>query len=410
MKRISISILIGIGFSLLAFVFLKLHEKKARSKNGLSDLFKKGRSTPQKSYKAELQIIIGNREDDNKIIERTKYQILERFRNEYKKFSAIKLDKNRYRLNAEDIPDTNIFKKLITESMKIEFTEIFTLDEIAESFEKANSNLIESDTDISKRKKELLEKKAADSANDKLSAILAQEDYEQMEAKKGFAEFINFNQSYSNNSGRPMYPAALGYVKIKDTFQLNKILSDTAILSRFPEILRFAYGSYDDNSSIKDHPLALYALKVIDQPFNPNPTHEQIIDAICDFEPTTGNPMIAFDFSSAGAENWYLMTKRNIGKPIAIVANNVVLSAPLVESAIEGGKTRITGSFSVEETRYLSNMFKSRPLLLPVKISESNFIASQKSKKIIWILMGVFLFISALSYGVSFLIKPASKS
>src|SRR4029079_12853629 len=136
----------------------------------------------------ELQIIIGNRKDENEIIERTKYQILERSRDEYKNFSAIKLDKNTYRLNAEDIPDTNIFKKLITESIKIEFTEIFTLDEIAESFEKANSSLIESDTDISKRKKELPEKKAADSANDKLSAILAQEDHEQMETKKGFEE------------------------------------------------------------------------------------------------------------------------------------------------------------------------------------------------------------------------------
>lgn len=410
MKRITISLLIGAGFLLLAFGFLRLLKNKTRSKNGLSDLFKKGQSIPQKSYKAGLQIIIGNQKDDNKIIERTKYQILERFRDEYKKISAIKLDKNTFRLNAEDIPDTNIFKKLITESIKIEFTEIFTLDEIAESFEKANSKLIKSDADISKREKELLEKKAADSANDKLSVILAQEDYEQMEAKKGFAEFINFNQSYSNDSGRPMYPAALGYVKIKDTFQLNKILNDTAILSRFPEILRFAFGSFDDNSSTKNPLLALYALKIIDQSFNPYPTHEQIIDAISEFEPVTGNPLIAFDFSSSGAEAWYLMTKRNIGRPIAIVVNNVVLSSPFVESPIKGGKTRITGSFSVEETRYMSKMFKSRPLLLPVKIAESSFIASKKSKKTIWIFVGVFLFISSLSYGISFLIKPASKS
>ncbi|HEX6168551.1 MAG TPA: hypothetical protein VFZ33_02590 [Chitinophagaceae bacterium] len=410
MKRISISILIGIGFSLLAFGFLKLLEKKARSKNGLSDLFKKGQSIPQKSYKAGLQIIIGNRKDDNRIIERTKYQILERFRDEYKNFSAINLDKNTYRLNAEDIPDTNIFKKLITESIKIEFTEIFTLDEIAESFEKSNSKLIKSDSGISKRKKELSEKQEADSEIDKLSVILGQEDNEQIKAKRGFAEFINFSQPYFANNGKPIYPAALGFVKIKDTFQFNKLLNDTAILNHFPEILRFAFGSYDNNFSTQNPLLALYALKIIDQSFNPYPTHEQIIDAISEFEPTTGNPMIAFDFSSSGAEAWYLMTKRNIGRPIAIVVNNLVLSSPVVESAIEGGKTRITGSFSVEETRYMSKMFKSRPLLLPVKITQSSFSPSKKSKKTIWILTSVFLFISALSYGVSFLIKPASKS
>ena len=410
MKRIGISILIGIGFTLLAFVFLKLPEKKARSKNGLSDLFKKGQTIPQKSYKAGLQIIIGNRKDDNETIERTKYQILERFRDEYKNFSAIKLNKNTYRLNAENIPDTNIFKKLITESIKIEFTEIFTLDEIAESFEKSYSKLIKPDSDISKRKKELSEKKAADSVMDKLSVILAQQDYEQMQAKKGFAEFINFSQPYLTSDGKPIYPAALGLVKTKDTFQLNKLLNDTAIAKHFPEILRFAYGIYEDNSSTKNLLLTLYALKIIDQSYNPYPTHEQIIDAISEFEPTTGNPMIAFDFSSSGAEAWYLMTKGNIGRPIAIVVNNVVLSSPVVESAIEGGKTRITGSFSVEETRYMSKMFKSRPLLLPVKITESSFFPSKKSKKTIWILTSVFLFISALSYGVSLLIKPASKS
>jgi len=110
MKRIIISLLIGAGFLLLAFGFLRLLENKTRSKNGLSDLFKKGRSIPQKSYKAGLQVIIGNREDDNKIIERTKYQILERSRDEYKNFSAIKLDKNTFRLNAEDIPTQTFLK------------------------------------------------------------------------------------------------------------------------------------------------------------------------------------------------------------------------------------------------------------------------------------------------------------
>ena len=104
------------------------------------------------------------------------------------------------------------------------------------------------------------------------------------------------------------------------------------------------------------------------------------------------------------------MTERNIGKPIAILLNDIVLSAPVVESAIEGGKARITGNFTVDEAIYIRTMMRSGKLNLPVKIIEQRFIASKKSKKTMWILMGIFLFISSLSYGVSFLIKPASKS
>jgi preprotein translocase subunit SecD len=47
--------------------------------------------------------------------------------------------------------------------------------------------------------------------------------------------------------------------------------------------------------------------------------------------------MIELAFNMAGAQAWYLMTERNVNKPVAIIANNVVLTAPVVESAIEGG-------------------------------------------------------------------------
>lgn len=66
-------------------------------------------------------------------------------------------------------------------------------------------------------------------------------------------------------------------------------------------------------------------------------------------ECTKDNHEISIVLNKEGAKKFYLTTKNNIGKPIAIVIDKHIVSMPIVHSAISGGKVSITGNFTDEE-------------------------------------------------------------
>src|SRR5436190_6537574 len=128
MKRIVISILIGAVFFLLALGFMKLREN--RIKNILPD---------QPLFNGELKLKVGNGNDNSHLIKATIDQVDARVSTN--NFSSQQIDKNTFQISVKDIHDTVIFKKLLTESVRIEFTEVFKLDEIQNSIEMAEEEL-----------------------------------------------------------------------------------------------------------------------------------------------------------------------------------------------------------------------------------------------------------------------------
>src|SRR5688572_20802877 len=342
MKRLAYSILIGAGCALLFFGFSKLLENK--KERGLLDIFTRNPSVKTAYYSADLNVAIGSPEDNDRLIEQTKGLILSRLGGSYADQSLEKLGKNVFRLKANKIFDTTIFKISITASGKIEFSELFPLNEISGSILSVDSVLLQRGL---KQKKLQESKDVGDTATDKLSNIL---EHAGLEKSLSLSRFISFSSGYQTADGRVQYPGDLGYIKTKDTSGLNKILTDPEISRLFPENLGFIYGYLDADLYSEDSMLKLFAKKTLDRAFFPFPSGDQITEAAPTYMPSTGQPIISFAFNSQGAQDWYLMTKRNIDKPIAIITNNIVLTAPVVESAIEGGQSRITGAFSVDET------------------------------------------------------------
>ena len=411
MKRIVYSILIGAGCAFLFWGISKLQENKRKNNGGLIDVFKNKSSEQETFYSAELHIAIGNTGDNIKLIEQTKEQILQRLSGSYTDLSIEKIDKNVYKLKANNIIDTIVFKNAITSSGKIEFSELFTIDEISGSLSLADSILRYRNAELAKRQEQIKEpKKSLDTATDKLSDVLGHLEIEKSNGQEGLRGFISFTQPFPNADGRIRYMGDLGYVKPKDTSTLNQILNDPEITGHFPVNLKFLYGILDVNPYSNDSMIRLYAKKDLDKNFFPYPTWDQITKATPSFQPPDGQPTIELAFNTSGAQAWYLMTERNVNKPVAIIANNVVLTAPVVESAIEGGQSRITGNFSGEETELLCKMMLSGELPLVTRITAASF-KQYTSKKfgLALIILILFVLSSAAGYGISFLIKPASK-
>src|SRR6185437_2200984 len=92
-----------------------------------------------------------------------------------------------------------------------------------------------------------------------------------------------------------------------------------------------------------------------------------------DFDPITSQVVVEMTMNKQGTKAWADMTTKNVGKPIAIVLDDIVYSAPNVEEPITGGQSRITmgsskGNQSITEGQDLANILKSGKLDAPAKI------------------------------------------
>ncbi|MBI2420498.1 MAG: protein translocase subunit SecD [Candidatus Levybacteria bacterium] len=92
------------------------------------------------------------------------------------------------------------------------------------------------------------------------------------------------------------------------------------------------------------------------------------------FDPNTGSPQVQLKFSANGAKKFADITKRNVGKPVAIVLDQYVISAPNVNEPILTGDAVISGSFTQEEAKALSTQLNAGALPLPLSILEQHIV------------------------------------
>ena len=90
-------------------------------------------------------------------------------------------------------------------------------------------------------------------------------------------------------------------------------------------------------------------------------TGEDLVDAQPSFD-QNGNPAVSFRFNTAGARRFGDYTAENIGSPFAIVLDDEVVSAPVIQSHIPGGSGIITGRFDVEESTNLAVLLRAGAL------------------------------------------------
>lgn len=92
------------------------------------------------------------------------------------------------------------------------------------------------------------------------------------------------------------------------------------------------------------------------------------------FDPKTGKPQVQLKFNSAGAKKFGEITKRNVGKPLAIVLDNIIIEAPNVNEPILTGDAVISGSFTQEQAKALSTQLNAGALPVPLTVLEQHVI------------------------------------
>ena len=185
------------------------------------------------------------------------------------------------------------------------------------------------------------------------------------------ARLVQFTQPYQDK-GKVYFPAALGYVQTTDTGLLNNYLRMDIVKNKFPNNLVFMYGKVEDDDPKAKNILTLYGIKTLDNG-QAELEGDHITEAAQDYD-ERGRVAIKMNMDKVGANIWAKMTGRNIGKPIAIVLDNIVYSAPNVNDAITTGNSQISGNYSIKEAQDLSEILKSGKLPAPAKIVQEQVV------------------------------------
>ena len=100
-------------------------------------------------------------------------------------------------------------------------------------------------------------------------------------------------------------------------------------------------------------------------------TGETLTGAEVRFDGDFNEPYVALNFNSVGAMIFHEVTRENIRKRLAIVLDDNVYSAPVIQDAIPGGRAQITGQFTSEDARDLAIILRAGALPAPVIILEN---------------------------------------
>jgi preprotein translocase subunit SecD len=91
-------------------------------------------------------------------------------------------------------------------------------------------------------------------------------------------------------------------------------------------------------------------------------------------------PIVNIEFTPEGTRKFHDVTARSVGKPLAILLDGKVISAPQVNEAISGGRAQISGQFSNQEVRDLVIQLKAGALPVPVKIISNQVVGPTLGK------------------------------
>jgi preprotein translocase subunit SecD len=132
------------------------------------------------------------------------------------------------------------------------------------------------------------------------------------------------------------------------------------------------------------------------------------------FDKTSGKPAVGIEFTKEGAAKFAALTEKNVGKPLAIILDGTVVSAPIVQEKIVGGSAQITGNFTLDEAKQLVIQLNAGALPVPVSLVEERTVgatlgADSVAKSVRAGLVGLLMVLTfmILSYGKLGLVADA---
>lgn len=324
---------------------------------------------------------------------------------------ALEGQEGRIMVELPGIKEPDRVRKLLQGSANLEFWETYTTTEATPFLVQLDSKLaaagVEEATEEAPEAAEATEEPAAEAdsaaaptADDALAAI----------AKGDKAEAAAKSTTVSTDEALKAHPllarlqvlnqdngAVVGYAGKRDMEAINALFETPEAKAVLPADMKLLWGvkGIDKNEEVFE----LYAIKVTERNGRAPLEGDVVTDAKDEYD-NNGRPSVSMQMNVEGARRWAALTKANIHRPIAIVLDNYVYSAPNVQNEITGGNSQITGHFTPEDTRDLANVLKSGKMPAPANIVSDEIVGPSLGQESIrqglWSM--IFAFIALMLY------------
>ena len=274
------------------------------------------------------------------------------------------------------VKDPERMRKLLQGSANLEFWETYQAQVIAPYLQQIDARLAGGETEEAKTDSTTT---AAPEAEEK-GLVLGDSSSVAKDAKKDEAKKDDAKKAIE--SSHPLLSklevvgtqyCVVGYANVADTAAINEMLRSEAAKMILPKDVKLLWGAKPAENATNKRTYELYCLMAGNN--NRPPLEGDVIEsAKDDFDHYTNKPIVTMQMNEDGARRWAALTKKNVGKPVAIVLDNLVYSAPNVNQEITGGNSQISGSFTVEDTKDLSNTLKSGRMKAPVRIVQEEVV------------------------------------
>ena len=290
-----------------------------------------------------------------------------------------------FHIELPGIKDPERVEKLLKQAAVLEFWETYNVNEIMESLNNANKTLMAlKKAEASRGTKEEVVADTATVAENTETENVEESDSTKVEETvaetEDDSEYSIFNRLLPQVGNRGAYGPVVGFAKKADMESIMNDLTRSEVKNLFKNDVVFKWGFKE----LKEAPgyyelIALKASKDGRAVLN----GEVVTDARQEFGQTSATAEVTMAMNNTGSTQWARITKENIGRSIAIVLDNAVYSYPTVNDEIKGGRSQITGNFTLEEATDLANVLKAGKMTAPAVILSKEVVGPSLGQKAI---------------------------
>ncbi|MBR7012848.1 MAG: protein translocase subunit SecDF [Muribaculaceae bacterium] len=373
--------------------------KKLAPEGSLAQIFRGIERVKEKpnATDAEVQNILND--EVNSMVDNS-YKVL---RNRIDRFGVVqpniqKLQSTgRILLELPGVKEPERVRKLLQGAANLEFYETYTLSDVIGALrqlsDQAQANKTVAQNPTEETTEEAAPADAAEAKADSAAKAAADEAAKAAAAKPAkqgeltLAQMTGFEALAGAGAGSPV----VGYVGVADTAAVNAIIHSPVAKTILPADLKLAWTVKPEKGRDGHEVFQLVALRTVNG--QPVLNGDVVTRATSEFDNLQGQ-VVSMNMNDEGARQWSRITGQNIGKAIAIVLDDQVYSFPNVNSQIDGGRSQISGRFTVEEANDLANVLESGKMVARVNVASESVIGPSLGKESIE--KGLLSFIIAL--------------
>lgn len=288
-------------------------------------------------------------------------------------------------------------RNLLQGVAKLQFWEVAETNEIGAALEAVNSAWVA----------------ANQSAEPVAADTLATEDLSEEDSLKNALEkqLAEIDPSKSGNTSvsplfsllKPNY--GLAY-ELRDTMAINRILKNEDYKSLLPRDIKLLWGVKPFKAEDGTETLELYAIKT-ERGTDEAPLEGDVVTDARQALDQSSRPAVSMQMNAEGARKWRKLTAENIGRRIAVVLDDYVYTAPVVNGEIPSGQSEISGNFTLQEAQDLANILKSGSLPAPTQIVEESIIGPTLGKEALN--QGLISMVAGLAIVILFMVAYYAK-